>query len=301
MSNEKVNSNNQINNNLKRKISHKKTTSCRIEFNLINPITQINNEKILTSSELKPNNKRLKSKSPPKHYTQEHINNLFSHINWKIDKLKNEINSIIIFDWDDTLMCTYSLSKYGYYINVNLIPKNILIQISLLEITVMEILEKSLQKGDTFIITNSDLSWLDYSCKKFFPNIYPLLKKIKIISSRNNYEEIHPNCVSMWKREAFDKVIKNYDFNLPTSILCIGDNFGEIEAGRNLEKNLYYGYIKTIKLKPDPNIDDMLIQLRLIIEKFDYLVSTCKNWTINIEKKIQNNNNENIKRINYKK
>ena len=63
MSNEKVNSNNQINNNLKRKISHKKTTSCRIEFNLINPITQINNEKILTSSELKPNNKRLKSKS----------------------------------------------------------------------------------------------------------------------------------------------------------------------------------------------------------------------------------------------
>ena len=194
-------------------------------------------------------------------------------------------------------MCTYSLSKYGYYINVNLIPKNILIQISLLEITVMEILEKSLQKGDTFIITNSDLSWLDYSCKKFFPNIYPLLKKIKIISSRNNYEIIHPNCVSMWKREAFDKVIKDYDLNLPTSILCIGDNFGEIEAGRNLEKNFYYGYIKTIKLKPDPNIDDMLIQLRLIIEKFDYLVSTCKNWTINIEKKIQNNNTQNNKKI----
>jgi hypothetical protein len=34
----------------------------------------------------------------------------------------------------------------------------------------------------------------------------------------------------------------------------------------------------------------MLIQLELIIEKFDYLISVCKNWTINIEKKITKNN-----------
>ena len=299
MSNVKIK--NQLNNNLKRKLFHKKAPSCRLEYNLKNPLNQQSNEKIISSKEINKIFQRLKSKSPPKHYTQEHIKNLFSNINWKIDKLKKEINSIIIFDWDDTLMCTYSLAKYGYYINVNLIPKNILIQISLLEITVMEILEKSLEKGDTFIITNSDLSWLDYSCKKYFPNVYPLLKKIKIISSRNNYEIIHPNCVSMWKREAFDEVIKYYNLNLPTSILCIGDNFGEIEAGRNLEKNLYYGYIKTIKLKPNPEIDELLIQLGLIIEKFDYLVSTCKNWTINIEKKIQNNDNQNNKRINYKK
>ncbi len=295
MSNDKVK--NQMNNNINKKVSHKRAPSCRLEYNLKNPLSQKDDEKIITSNEINQIFQKIKSKSPPKQYSQELIKNLFSNINWKIDKLKREINSIIIFDWDDTLMCTNSLSKYGYYINVNLMPKDFLIQISLLEITVMEILEKSLEKGDTFIITNSDLSWLKYSCEKYYPNVYPLLKKIRIISSRNNYEEIHPNCVSMWKREAFDKVIKNYDFNLPTSILCIGDNFGEIEAGRNLEKNFYYGYIKTIKLKPDPNIDDMLIQLRLIIEKFDYLVSTCKNWTINIEKKIQNNNTQNNKKI----
>ena len=275
--------------NKKRKINHSITKSSKIEFRIEeNILNNDKNEGIIEESE--KSNKRKSIISPIKDYTKEHLNNLFSNINWKTDKNKKEINSIIIFDWDDTLMCTYILSNYGYFSDINSFPKNILIQISILEIRVIEILEKSLEKGDTYIITNSDLNWVNYSCKQYFPNVYPMLKKIKIISSRDYYEYIHPYCSLMWKRETFHNVMKNYNLNLPTNIICIGDNFGEIEAGRNLEKCFYYGFIKTIKLKNNPTVEQMLIQLELIIEKFDYLISVCKNWTINIEKKITKNN-----------
>ena len=148
------------------------------------------------------------------------IEKLFSNIIWKKDKNKKLFNSIIIFDWDDTLLCTSLINKYGYYSEMKKYPMNDLIQISLLEAFVMEILEKSFEKGDTYIITNSEKGWVEFSCKKFFPNLFPLLSKLKIISSREKYEKMHPYNFLMWKMEVCKYFAKdyNYNINLPTNI-----------------------------------------------------------------------------------
>ena len=218
------------------------------------------------------------------------IEKLFSNIIWKKDKNKKLFNSIIIFDWDDTLLCTSLINKYRYFSEMKKYPMNDLLQISLLEAFVMEILEKSFEKGDTYIITNSEKGWVEYSCKKFFPNLFPLLSKLKIISSREKYEKMHPYNFLMWKMEAFKYFINeyNYDIHLPTNIICIGDSIGDIEAGRSLEDRFKIYFIKTIKFVKFPDIEELKEQLGLVIDKFDHLVSSCKNWNINVEKKIKN-------------
>ena len=223
-------------------------------------------------------------------FNYNRIDDLFSNIKWKIDKEKKLFNSIIIFDWDDTLLCTTLLSQYGYFSEMNKYPINDLIQISLLEAFVMELLEKSIEKGDTFIITNSAKGWVEYSCQKFFPNLFPLLSKIQVISSRNKYEKMHPYNFLMWKMEAFKYFINeyNYNINLPTNIICIGDSIGDIEAGRSLEDKFKIYFIKTIKFIKFPSIEELKEQIALVIDKFNHIVSSCKNWNINIEKKIKN-------------
>ena len=232
----------------------------------------------------------ITSRNESFNFNYNRIDDLFSNIKWEKDKEKKLFNSIIIFDWDDTLLCTSVLNKYGYFSEMDKYPINDLIQISLLEAFVMELLEKSMDKGDTFIITNSEKGWVEYSCKKFFPNLFPLLSKIQVISSRNKYEKMHPYNFLMWKMEAFKYFINeyNYDINLPTNIISIGDSIGDIEAGRSLEDKFKIYFIKTIKFIKFPGIEELKDQLGLVIDKFDYIVSSCKNWNINVENKIKN-------------
>ena len=216
------------------------------------------------------------------------IEKLFSNIIWKKDKNKKLFNSIIIFDWDDTLLCTSLINKYGYFSEMKKYPMNDLIQISLLEAFVMEILEKSFEKGDTYIITNSEKGWVEYSCKKFFPNLFPLLSKLKIISSREKYEKMHPYNFLMWKMEVCKYFAKdyNYNINLPTNIISIGDSFADIEAGRSLENKFKKCFIKTVKFVKFPGVKDLIEQLGLILDKFEHIISSCYNWNIKVEKKI---------------
>ena len=225
----------------------------------------------------------LTSRNESFNFNYKKIDDLFLNVNWEKDKRKKLFNSIIIFDWDDTLLCTSVLNKYGNFSEMDKYPINDLIQISLLEAFVMELLEKSMDKGDTFIITNSEKGWVEYSCKKFFPNLFPLLSKIQVISSRNKYEKMHPYNFLMWKMEAFKSFINeyNYDINLPTNIISIGDSIGDIEAGRSLEDKFKIYFIKTIKFIKFPGIEELKDQLGLVIDKFDYIVSMSKNLNIN--------------------
>ena len=48
-------------------------------------------------------------------------------------------------------------------------------------------------------------------------------------------------------------------------------------------------YIKTIKLKEDPKIEDMIIQLDLISKQFNDIHSAITNIFLTVEKKGKNN------------
>ena len=89
----------------------------------------------------------------------------------------------------------------------------------------------------------------------------------------------------MWKIAAFNNIVRHYDSEVVTNIMCIGDSFLEIEAGKNLGKYFVYNVVKTVKFNASPKLEDLNLQLGLVIENFDYIVRTPKNWTIKVNKK----------------
>lgn len=196
-----------------------------------------------------------------------------------------KFNRIFIFDWDDTLLCTTVLSPGGYFDDSRVILPGKLKKLKHLESLVKKLLTITTEKGDTYIITNSEQGWVEYSCKRFFPDVYNLLSKIKIISARALYEKKYPNNYKTWKNMAFIEILKNYDLHLPSNVICMGDSTYEMEAAQGLSNKFTNGFIKAIKFKELPKIDELINQLNLILDKFNFIYSACKNWTITIDKK----------------
>ena len=151
----------------------------------------------------------------------------------------------------------------------------------------------AINKGDTYIITNSEPGWVEYSCERFFPNTIYLLNKIKIISARGLCENKYPRDFKTLKIIAFREIIKNYEKRLPSNIICFGDSIYEMEAAHDLKEKFPNGFIKAIKFIESPNIDELINQLKIVIEKFNFIYSACKNWTITVIKKKKKNNKEN--------
>ena len=264
------------------------TTDSLKEFFPNNTLEKIDIEKRKLSLQNDINEKRYELKIIKK--SEFEIRNSFYEklINQKIwgKSIKNEKNNLIIFDWDDTLLCTSVLSPYGYFDDDIILSNQGKEKIKKLEENVKKILELSINKSTTYIITNSEPGWVEYSCKRFLPLVYPLLSKLNIISARGLFEKIFPNNSRMWKIETFNNIFHNFNYLLPTNIICIGDSFYEIEAGKNLGKKFNNCFVKTIKFKESPNIEELIIQINLVIEKFNYIFSAEKNWTIKVEKKI---------------
>ena len=78
------------------------------------------------------------------------------------------------------------------------------------------------------------------------------------------------------------------DVKLVTNIICLGDSLFEMEAGRILASKFKEAFIKTIKFKEAPKLDELIKQLKLVCHQFISVYSSIKNLTIRVEKKKRN-------------
>ena len=72
---------------------------------------------------------------------------------------------------------------------------------------------------------------------------------------------------------------------LVTNIICIGDSLFEMEAGRILASRFIEAFVKTIKFREAPKLDELIKQLKLVCLQFSSIYSSIKNLTIRAEKK----------------
>ena len=193
-------------------------------------------------------------------------------------------NSIFIFDWDDTILPTTFLTQEDI-INDEYLPEEFAEIFSILEKNIIKVLELAINKGDVYIITNSSIGWVEFSAKKYFPNMAKILTKIKVISARSEYEDAYPGETKLWKEKAFLNLKKKIDLKLPSNIICFGDSIVELEAGKTLASKVNNSFIKTIKFQQNPEPEDLIKQLGLIIKKFDYIYSRAKNLSVRIDQK----------------
>ena len=216
---------------------------------------------------------------------ESYISKLISMKVWNPGMKPKYHNSLIIFDWDDTLLPTSFLTPKGTFSEDIQLSSSDCKKMQQIANYVYDILKESIEKGDVYIITNAGINWVQFSANLFYPNISELLKKIKIISARGEYEKSFPGNLRQWKIQAFLNLLKNVDNKLVTNIICIGDSLFEMEAGRILASNFKEAFIKTIKFREAPKLDELLKQLKLVEQQFGAIYSSIKNLTIRIERK----------------
>lgn len=96
-------------------------------------------------------------------------------------------------------------------------------QIKQLEVAGKKILELSVQKGKTYIITNAGEGWVQFSAEKFMPSLLPVLSKITIISARAKYEHLTRD-YTKWKLHAFLEAQEALSDSCVKNIIALGDN-----------------------------------------------------------------------------
>lgn len=206
---------------------------------------------------------------------------------WQPSKKEKTHNSLILFDWDDTLLCTSFLTPNGVYREDLKLSDRDLEKLAKLEFSVLRLLTLAVEKGDVYIITNAAPGWVEYSAEKYYPSLKAIIKKINIVSARGEHEKEYPGDSRMWKIQAFLNMQKNFDSNLITNIICLGDSFIEMEAAQILAGKFSKAFIKSVKFRESPKPEELNKQLTLVADQFLSIYSAIKNLTIRVERKLR--------------
>jgi hypothetical protein len=262
-------------------------------YSLNNPFDKNSNEiKVITNLKKKSDLSELELKyiKSGEYIRRDYMAKLIYKKVWKPNIKEKDHNTLIIFDWDDTLLCTSFLTPNGIFSEDICITERDFEKLKKLENCAANILLQALNKGDTYIITNAAPGWVEYSANKFYPEVAKLLNKVKIVSARGDYEKKYPGDSRQWKIQAFLEMLKSINSNLVTNLICLGDSIIEMEAAHILASKFSQAYIKTIKFREAPKPDELIKQLNLVIEQFDKIYSSVKNLTIRVEKKPKQDN-----------
>uniref|UniRef100_A0A7S4UXH9 Uncharacterized protein n=1 Tax=Alexandrium monilatum TaxID=311494 RepID=A0A7S4UXH9_9DINO len=186
--------------------------------------------------------------------------------------------TLIIFDWDDTLLCSSALDYT---------PGNAPI-LRQLEITVEAILRTAMRFGETMIVTNGCATWVQESSKAYLPGLVPTLESLAVFSARAMYEQAHPADPLSWKRRCFRKILKQKraSGHCGLNIVVLGDQAAEMHAVHSAVK-VFQGpsLVKTVKFVESPSVEQLLGQLRKVAQELGGLVCAEKNSSTDLTKR----------------
>jgi len=181
--------------------------------------------------------------------------------------------TVIVFDWDDTLLCTSYLNSQ----EDDRLPRHVEQHVRSVQQVARHLIERALQHGHTFIITNAKSGWVEYSAARWVPELLPVLQKVRVISARSKYEPRFPGQVSKWKIEAFLEVQRKLNSQIITNLISIGDSQFEMDAAHLMAQKFDQALIKTVKLREYPSPEELHKQLELVFQKFEPIIENARN------------------------
>jgi transcription termination factor NusB len=203
---------------------------------------------------------------------------------------KHADNTIIVFDWDDTLFPTTYLNIINYHIDENV--KKLLAECELHVINILEYFVNSFYH--IYIVSNAEKSWIFRSVEMYYNRLHSheLFKKINIISARDTYINIYTNdfydSMYMWKYQAmYDIMLKNINaYNNIKQIISFGDSEYERKAILSLTTIFPDIYCKNIKFTSLPTCTQIINQSIYIKQIIDFILDHQGTIDLNIEKSI---------------
>lgn len=194
----------------------------------------------------------------------------------KVEECKEAPKSVIIFDWDDTLLASSFLAGKGCRLDSDMQRcSDLLPHLRELEASVTAVLELALSYGHVFIVTNAETGWVQLSAQKFIPGVLPILEKVNILSARSTYEPMHPESPLKWKYYAFQERIASVcpDHTMHKNVLSFGDSHVEREAVRAVTRGLPNSKTKSVKFAERPSMEQLRRQIELVTNCFQYIHS----------------------------
>jgi hypothetical protein len=189
---------------------------------------------------------------------------------------------VIIFDWDDTLLCTTFLRQFG---EGKQLPSAVKHHLRRIEETVAKILEMALDVGRTFIVTNAMEGWVEESAALYMPKLLNTLEKVPIISARSTQASKGSSDIREWKKGAFLELGRQFDRQSLTSLISIGDSQLEHIAATALTKTFDRCFLKTVKLQEMPSPKELVSELDVIREEFQKIVCRASDLKLRLARK----------------
>jgi len=188
------------------------------------------------------------------------------------------MDTIIIWDWDDTLMCSTA-------INTGRVSGGS----AQLEVLLEESLTTSMSLGETYVVTNADDLWVFESTRRFAPRVLSLLSQLPIMSARRKYESSYPGDVFAWKREAFKEILTSRNFSSGLNLVVLGDSPAEIEAAQTSTYGLgiHPLLVKTVKFRETPSCEELCEQQRIVLQDLGAIVNEEKDSNRNLAARVR--------------
>lgn len=179
-------------------------------------------------------------------------------------------DTLIIFDWDDTLLCTSAINASKWELS----------QLLQLERAAESCLRAAMKLGHTMIVTNGNGTWVEESSHSFVPHLTSTLDRIEVISARALYEHSFPGDPFAWKRAAFQKILEKHRKSKMcgpedgTNLIVLGDSPAEMEAAHHAARAVggQNTLVKTVKFKEQPSVEQLLGQLHITTKELEELV-----------------------------
>jgi len=145
---------------------------------------------------------------------------------------------------------------------------------------VSELLNKASEKCIVIIVTNAESGWVEFTSAKLMPKVFDIItEKIPVLSTRKLVEEALKNKGKIsgqnFKLGVFSHIRNEetiFNFDELSNLIVIGDSNYEIDAANMLMKSLPSGFTKTVKLAEKPSPEEMIRQVKLMLEKWEYIL-----------------------------
>jgi hypothetical protein len=190
-------------------------------------------------------------------------------------KLDTEKDTLLAFDWDDTILCSSFLSSKGLRLDSDPAKvKEYEAQLTEISHSILNLFNTALQYGPVTVVTNAETGWVQLSCQKFIPLVVPMLSKLTIISARSTYEPMFPGSPLKWKYYCFQERITSLsppNSKREKNILSFGDSHVEREAVRACTRGMPNTRTKSVKFAERPSMEQLRRQVELVTNCFQYI------------------------------
>jgi hypothetical protein len=180
--------------------------------------------------------------------------------------------TLFVFDWDDTMLPSTWIQSQGLRLDEgSVVSAWQRSQLSEVADVAGETLRIAKQHGTVVLITNAERGWIELSCQKFLPMLYPCIENVKIVSARTSYEGPQNATPLDWKLRAFENELFRIfdqealrDPQKPKNVLSLGDGMHEREALLRVTKGLPNCRSKSLKFVERPDLAQITKQHSLV-------------------------------------